>query len=579
MSGAGVVFVHGLFSSRTVWESFENLILQDPDLSRLELLNFEYRSPKVRLNPARRIPDFDDLGDSLATFIRIDAAHLSNVALVSHSQGGLVVQRYLARTLTAGRGLELERIRQVVMFACPNDGSEFALSLRRVVQSWLRSPQERDLAPLTIAVTEARSTVLNRIVHAQGRSAHEYPIAIHVYAGDADNIVKPQSAHSVFPQAGTLPGDHGSIIRPDGPRHRSFTTLRRHLLDLSEPGASNDRSAEPGAQRPEVDAAQHALKPAITRLVLLDERVALHYRDGCLRYVAQPELAALVVRLALAVDMRVSTAELKADLWPDATADAMAKAVEYLRRRFDLVVEEGQNGGAYQLKLARTQVDALRFVDSVLALPNDPVPAEIDRLLALWSFDPRGIHAVRGDLWNPVFDAVGTLAEYIMAPGFTVGELANLARFKEVLRAEPPVRALPSAERRRRRLLIVDDDISAAFRLHLGDFEFEPIITTIEEFWDLTTKNPVLDGYDCALVDQHLTGLMNDYNGVSVCEYLRDRTTVPTILMSAAKLPARGPHDALKRRLRLVGLYTKADDGTLEGLRDMIEAALDGRPV
>jgi len=227
-----VVFIHGLFSSRKVWSKFDQLIAGDRDLTQLEVLHFDYASPIVRFNPLRRIPNLNDVADSLDTFIKVEAAHLSTLVLVTHSQGGLVAQRYLARTLATGRGHDLARIRQVVMFACPHSGSELALSLRRMAGLWWKHPQEPDLRPLSAAVAEAQEAVLNRIVHAKTSSTHEYPIAIQIYAGEADNIVTRASAQSVFPNVGVLPGDHFSIVQPDGPKHRSYTTLKRHLRDI-----------------------------------------------------------------------------------------------------------------------------------------------------------------------------------------------------------------------------------------------------------------------------------------------------------------------------------------------------------
>jgi hypothetical protein len=270
VASVGVVFVHGLFSSRAVWSEFERLIGGDPGLARFDLRFFEYSSPKIRINPLRRIPDFDDLGDSLATYLRNEAADLSAVALVTHSQGGLVVQRCLAHLVSRGRGHEHARVRQVVMFACPNDGSEFARSLRGLVPRWSRSTQERDLIPINKAIIQAREAVLNRVVHAKSASAHEYPVRIQVYAGDADNIVKPESARSVFPDAGTLPGDHSGIVRPDSAKHRSFTTLRSHLLGLLDTAA--EATPVPRAtgawQRPLVGTVRRAIEEGERHLVL-----------------------------------------------------------------------------------------------------------------------------------------------------------------------------------------------------------------------------------------------------------------------------------------------------------------------
>lgn len=225
----GVVFVHGILSSADTWSPFLNLIKDDPDLDFLTPCTFSYPSPPFSLNPLRRIPDINDVADSLRTYLTNDRAEDSGLVLVAHSQGGLAVQRMLARTLADGRGSELARIRRIVLFACPNSGSELALLLRRGFLRW--HAQEQDLRPLNRAITEAHRIVLNQIIHATSVSDATCPIRVTAYAGESDGVVTPISAKSVFPEVGVLPGDHFSIIKPDATSHRSYAALKRHLME------------------------------------------------------------------------------------------------------------------------------------------------------------------------------------------------------------------------------------------------------------------------------------------------------------------------------------------------------------
>ena len=56
--------------------------------------------------------------------------------MVTHSQGGLILQRYLAWMLGEGRGRELTTIRLIVTLSCPNEGSEYLSSIRAVA-AWV----------------------------------------------------------------------------------------------------------------------------------------------------------------------------------------------------------------------------------------------------------------------------------------------------------------------------------------------------------------------------------------------------------------------------------------------------------
>lgn len=228
-----VVFVHGLLSSPTVWAPFIDLITQDDDLAGLDLFAFEYSTPFIKTSPLQRIPDFDVIADKLKTYLEDVLAEYPALVLVTHSQGGLVAQRFLSRMLNQSRGLDLTRVKRLIMFACPNTGSQIFLVLRRMTWFW-RHPQERELRPLNEAITAAHRVVLNQVVHAAGYDKQECPISVSVYAGEVDNIVTPASALSVFPgaQTGVLPGDHFTIVRPDSPNHSAYITLRRKLLTV-----------------------------------------------------------------------------------------------------------------------------------------------------------------------------------------------------------------------------------------------------------------------------------------------------------------------------------------------------------
>ncbi|QOC93330.1 esterase/lipase family protein [Micromonospora craniellae] len=236
MSETAVVFVHGFLSSADTWAAFVRLAAQDDDLTGLHVHTFGYESPLVSLNPLRRIPHIDDIADDLRTYLSQDLADHSRLALVSHSQGGLVVQRALARMLADNPG-ELDRLRLVLMYACPNAGSDLALPLRRTFLR--RHPQEADLRPLRATVLDAQRVVLRQIVHAP-----QPTIRVKVYAGASDGVVPPASARSVFPDAGVLPGDHFSIIQPDSLEHRSYVVLRRALLALDDPALPADATAD-----------------------------------------------------------------------------------------------------------------------------------------------------------------------------------------------------------------------------------------------------------------------------------------------------------------------------------------------
>lgn len=249
-----VVLVHGLFSSGRTWLPLHMQIAADPDIPEgVSVREFEYPSPRFRLNPSKRIPDFDTLAESLKTFLNTDCRTYPRIILVGHSQGGLIIQRYLARALAEGHGHSLARVRRVVLLACPNNGSQFMLSVRKSSPWWFH-PQERQLRPSVDAIMDAHRRVMSGVVFASGVSAHECLIPFAVYAGESDNIVPRATATSVFPDFGVIPGDHTSMLKVRDSGDRVFATVKMNILlglveDFPDPsggslGASGSSSGD-----------------------------------------------------------------------------------------------------------------------------------------------------------------------------------------------------------------------------------------------------------------------------------------------------------------------------------------------
>ena len=184
-----------------------------------------------------RIPDYDDIAQTLPAFLDTHIPDASaGVALVTHSQGGLVLQRFLAWMLSEGRGRQLTQIRLIVMLVCPNEGSEYLRSIRAMA-GFGKNPQAKALQVLNTDVGQTRRIVLRQIVNATSVDERHCPIPFHVYSGDSDNVVRRESAQSAFPHVGVLPGDHFTILNPETPGNLTFPVLKRHLL------ASDDTAA------------------------------------------------------------------------------------------------------------------------------------------------------------------------------------------------------------------------------------------------------------------------------------------------------------------------------------------------
>jgi Alpha/beta hydrolase family len=245
---ADLVFIHGFWSSPATWDRLRARLQEDADLAGLRIHAFGYESPKLRWpGSPTRIPDYNDIAQSLPAYLAAHVRGSAGVAVVTHSQGGLILQRYLDWMLAEGRGRELATIRLIVMLSCPNEGSEYLRSIRAVAGLG-HHPQAGQLDVLTREVGEARRVVLRQIINAPRVDERYCPIPVYVYSGRTDNVVLRETAQSVFPNAGVLPGDHFSILDPDAPGHLTFDELKRLLLETFTTAGNSTGLAT--AQRP-----------------------------------------------------------------------------------------------------------------------------------------------------------------------------------------------------------------------------------------------------------------------------------------------------------------------------------------
>ncbi|MER5385519.1 alpha/beta fold hydrolase [Streptomyces sp. NPDC002688] len=344
--------VHGFNSSSEMWDPLRRLIALDPALAFVDTLPFGYATRLWTMDARRRIPSFGTIADSLKEFLDTEACRFSRLVLISHSQGGLVTQRYLARMTAEGRGLHLARIERVVMLACPNNGSQIALSLRRHL---LRgNPQERELRPLDEPVADTQRAVLRDIVHARELTTRSCPIPFSVYAGETDNIVPPASARSAFPDAAVLPGDHSGIARPDGFEHRTYTTLKRLLLTppapVARPGSAS--MTEPGTVTAAAAMTESRVFPDTFAVVEIAEQIPDMDDAGFRRMIVR------LMNRALSPDSGFSAA------YRDHPRDHLVEIVERCRSHRD----------------ASAALTA--FLDTIIALrPDDAATAELRTLI------------------------------------------------------------------------------------------------------------------------------------------------------------------------------------------------------
>jgi len=228
-----VVLVHGFGSSERCWSRLRELLAKDPRIAAaVDVETFSYPTSAFELRFLRRIPRLPEIANSLAHFLDAGRrASYTDVTLVGHSQGGLVIHTYLAGKLRSGKAEELSRIREVILMATPHQGSTVVSALRKLVYTFAANPQELALRVHDPDVAEVLGEVTQRIEAVQPGDPRGWPIAIRCFNGQQDRVVLEASARGSFAHWSSVKGDHSTILRPDDRDDPRYDLLADALLE------------------------------------------------------------------------------------------------------------------------------------------------------------------------------------------------------------------------------------------------------------------------------------------------------------------------------------------------------------
>jgi pimeloyl-ACP methyl ester carboxylesterase len=238
-----VVLVHGIGGSAKTWATLLSLCTHDARLAHFTFKTFEYATGLGRLNPTKQLPTIETAAAQLRGFLGgSQCAGYRDLRLVGHSQGGLVIQRYLEQMLTEGRGRELDRLRHVIFFATPTLGSTIGSPLRNLLFRFVSNPQEKELRAYNETVGKTRKYIEQHVSETADRTANTAPLPIHVFYGAEDHIVDPESAMASFSSSFPIPGGHSGLINPTSdsdPRYTAFADMlltpigHRHVFEIA----------------------------------------------------------------------------------------------------------------------------------------------------------------------------------------------------------------------------------------------------------------------------------------------------------------------------------------------------------
>lgn len=198
---AAIVFLHG-FSGHIegTWGEFPELLKADSRLGGWDIFSITYDT-NLRLDiPGiwSASPPLDRLAILLTTVADTHFAHYKSLAFVTHSMGGLVLQRALVDNATFA-----QRVGHIALFGTPSEGLAKA--------SWLKfwKRQIRDLAEGSEFISDLRRRWAESFEKERG-------FKLLTVAGERDEFVPSPSALNPFApsERRVVYGNHVEIVKP-----------------------------------------------------------------------------------------------------------------------------------------------------------------------------------------------------------------------------------------------------------------------------------------------------------------------------------------------------------------------------
>jgi triacylglycerol esterase/lipase EstA (alpha/beta hydrolase family) len=119
-----ILFVHGLSgSAEGTWGKMIEFFRRDEGFSDFHLDSYQYPTAKFRLPFGKKMPGIQDLAEGLRSYISAYHGDKSEIILIGHSMGGLVLRQYITNELKKPTPTS---IRAAIMIATPHTGAALA---------------------------------------------------------------------------------------------------------------------------------------------------------------------------------------------------------------------------------------------------------------------------------------------------------------------------------------------------------------------------------------------------------------------------------------------------------------------
>lgn len=215
------IFVHGFIGDyQKTWGKLPSLLQSDDSLQGYDFLFWGYPTKLFR-----RGESIDAIGEHFKTEVDFLPKHYKTIVLVGHSMGGLVIRSFVVQALIDGKGAEVDRIADIILFGTPNDGLLKAELIPDMVNK-----QIDDMGMASDFIVRIRKYWVQRVTAATVDDSYNRRLRTLAIAGLGDRFVPKESVLSYFHETAITDGNHTSMVKPNDIHHLTYRILRTRLI-------------------------------------------------------------------------------------------------------------------------------------------------------------------------------------------------------------------------------------------------------------------------------------------------------------------------------------------------------------
>jgi hypothetical protein len=223
-----ILFVQGPEQSFHIWDKLISFIESNSELSQ----NFICVPYEADTKEEGLIKATDKL--SSWYFYQKSLYLNTDVVLVGHGLGGIIIQNFLSLKLESGMSRDFFNLRQVIFFAVPHLGYDKVPTQLKIFNLWSDNSFLSILKKWDTDIFSINEKIKEFIINPEEFNSYYHPTSVQCFGGSDDRIVSSESSKGNWQNFQLLKGNHISILESTDGVDDNFLNFKKCLINPPE---------------------------------------------------------------------------------------------------------------------------------------------------------------------------------------------------------------------------------------------------------------------------------------------------------------------------------------------------------